>query len=113
MSYRSDVLIDLPSRLTINWQEGEGWKAPEIRPFEKLEFYPSAVVFHYALTVCFLCCHLCNVGAEQIINAVVKQCFEGMKAYKGKDGKIRLFRPDMNMKRMNNSVARIALPVSS
>jgi len=73
--------------LTVDWKEGEGWKAPEIRPFDKLEFYPSAVVFHYALT-----------------------CFEGMKAYKGKDGKIRLFRPDMNMKRMNNSVARIALP---
>ncbi|KAJ2960481.1 hypothetical protein NQZ79_g4094 [Umbelopsis isabellina] len=73
--------------LMAEWKEGEGWNAPEIKPFEKLSLYPSAVVFHYAL-----------------------ECFEGLKAYKDKNGKIRLFRPDMNMKRMNNSVARIALP---
>lgn len=35
-----------------------------------------------------------------------------MKAYKDKNGKIRLFRPDMNMARMNRSTERIALPVS-
>lgn len=35
-----------------------------------------------------------------------------MKAYKDENGKIRLFRPDMNMARMNRSTARIALPVS-
>lgn len=35
-----------------------------------------------------------------------------MKAYKDKQGKIRLFRPDMNMARMNRSTARIALPVN-
>lgn len=35
-----------------------------------------------------------------------------MKAYKDEHGKIRLFRPDMNMARMNKSTARIALPVS-
>jgi branched-subunit amino acid aminotransferase/4-amino-4-deoxychorismate lyase len=34
-----------------------------------------------------------------------------MKAYKDKNGKIRLFRPDMNMARMNRSTERIALPV--
>jgi branched-chain amino acid aminotransferase len=39
------------------------------------------------------------------------ECFEGMKAYKDKNGKIRLFRPDMNMARMNRSTERIALPV--
>lgn len=33
-----------------------------------------------------------------------------MKAYKDKDGKIRLFRPDKNMERFNKSSARIALP---
>lgn len=36
--------------------------------------------------------------------------FEGMKAYRCEDGTIRLFRPDMNMARMNRSAARIALP---
>ncbi|KAG1140344.1 hypothetical protein G6F38_009176 [Rhizopus arrhizus] len=33
-----------------------------------------------------------------------------MKTYKDKNGKIRLFRPDMNMTRMNRSTERIALP---
>jgi branched-subunit amino acid aminotransferase/4-amino-4-deoxychorismate lyase len=54
-----------------------------------LNLEPSATVFHYAQTL-----------------------FEGLKAYRDDDGKITLFRPDMNMKRMNRSAARIALPVS-
>ncbi|KAG6850327.1 hypothetical protein H0H93_014902 [Arthromyces matolae] len=48
---------------------------------------PSSTVLHYAQTI-----------------------FEGMKAYRQEDGKVTLFRPDMNMKRMNNSAQRIALP---
>ena len=34
-----------------------------------------------------------------------------MKAYRDEKGKVTLFRPDMNMKRMNTSAQRIALPV--
>lgn len=34
-----------------------------------------------------------------------------MKAYRGVDGKIRLFRPDLNMKRMSTSAERSVLPV--
>jgi hypothetical protein len=49
---------------------------------------PSSTVLHYAQTL-----------------------FEGMKAYRDENGKVTLFRPDMNMKRMNNSARRIALPV--
>ncbi|MDK2801629.1 MAG: branched-chain amino acid aminotransferase [Clostridiales bacterium] len=39
-----------------------------------------------------------------------QQCFEGLKAYRRKDGKIQLFRPDQNAKRMNNSCKRILMP---
>lgn len=39
-----------------------------------------------------------------------QQCFEGLKAYKTSDGKIQLFRPDMNCKRMNSSCRRILMP---
>jgi len=49
---------------------------------------PSSTVLHYAQTI-----------------------FEGMKAYHDAEGRVRLFRPDMNMKRMNTSANRIALPV--
>ncbi|KAI9244885.1 aminotransferase [Sporodiniella umbellata] len=73
--------------MTAKWNETKGWDTPEIRPFENLSLSPSTVVFHYAT-----------------------ECFEGMKAYKDKNGKIRLFRPDMNMARMNRSTERIALP---
>lgn len=38
------------------------------------------------------------------------QLFEGMKAYRGVDGRIRMFRPEMNMARMNASAQRSGLP---
>jgi branched-chain amino acid aminotransferase len=39
-----------------------------------------------------------------------QQCFEGLKAYRRKDGKIQLFRPDRNAKRLNTSVRRLLMP---
>lgn len=38
------------------------------------------------------------------------QLFEGMKAYRGADDRIRIFRPNMNMNRMNLSAKRSGLP---
>lgn len=38
------------------------------------------------------------------------QLFEGMKAYRGVDGRIRMFRPLLNMERMNASAVRSGLP---
>lgn len=53
-----------------------------------LSLMPSSTVFHYG------------------------QClFEGLKAYRSADGRVTLFRPDLNMQRMNRSAERIALPV--
>ncbi|QLG75103.1 hypothetical protein HG535_0H04300 [Zygotorulaspora mrakii] len=73
--------------LTIEWTKAKGWDVPEIKPYGNLSLDPSACVFHYAF-----------------------ELFEGLKAYKTSDNKITLFRPDMNMKRMNKSAARICLP---
>ena len=39
-----------------------------------------------------------------------QQCFEGLKAYRTKDGKIQLFRPDQNAKRMQKSCRKILMP---
>ncbi len=39
-----------------------------------------------------------------------QECFEGLKAYRTKDGKIQLFRPDLNAKRMQDSAKRILMP---
>ena len=74
--------------LTVDFDQAKnGWQQPEIAPYSKLQLDPSAVVFHYGMEV-----------------------FEGMKAYKDTRGQIRLFRPDMNMKRMLKSCKRLALP---
>ncbi|WQF86138.1 Putative aminotransferase class IV, branched-chain amino acid aminotransferase II [Colletotrichum destructivum] len=73
--------------LTIEWNQEQGWLDPKIVPYQNLSLDPATCVFHYAF-----------------------ECFEGMKAYKDKDGKVRLFRPDKNMARLNKSAARIALP---
>lgn len=37
-------------------------------------------------------------------------CFEGLKAYTTKDGKIVMFRPDLNAERMEDSAARLKMP---
>ncbi|HNU79132.1 MAG TPA: branched-chain amino acid aminotransferase [Bacillota bacterium] len=39
-----------------------------------------------------------------------QQCFEGLKAYTTKEGKIQLFRPDQNAKRMIKSCKRLFMP---
>ncbi|KIL71084.1 hypothetical protein M378DRAFT_509788 [Amanita muscaria Koide BX008] len=74
--------------LTIPWNIQSGWGTPEIKPYGSLSLKPSCTVLHYAQTT-----------------------FEGMKAYRQDSGRVLLFRPDMNMARMNTSVQRIALPV--
>ena len=72
----------------MNYEEGKGWFDPRIVPFQRLSLSPAAMVFHYG-----------------------QEMFEGMKAYKGVDGKIRLFRPDMNAKRANASNMRLEIPL--
>lgn len=73
--------------ITAKWTSNTGWDAPELRPYGALSIMPTASVLHYAT-----------------------ECFEGMKFYRGYDGKLRLFRPDRNCERMLGSATRIALP---
>ncbi|KAL5006598.1 hypothetical protein ScPMuIL_015404 [Solemya velum] len=73
--------------LEIEWNLKTGWGHPIICPVHNFSLHPSAKVFHYAT-----------------------ELFEGMKAYRGVDNKIRLFRPHDNMIRMNDSAKRASLP---
>ena len=73
--------------LEIDWTKDGGWAAPKISPMGALDLHPAASSLHYGL-----------------------QCFEGMKAYVDADEKVRLFRPEMNMLRMNSSMDRLCLP---
>ena len=67
------------------YQNG-AWQNARIVPFDYIPVHPASTVLHY--------------GAE---------IFEGMKAYKTKDG-FQMFRPYENAKRMNNSAERLCLP---
>ncbi len=71
----------------MNYTEGKGWHDARIVPYQNLSLAPSAMVFHYG-----------------------QEMFEGLKAYKGEDGSVYLFRPDMNAKRANNSNKRLVIP---
>ncbi|SCU91888.1 LAFA_0F06480g1_1 [Lachancea sp. 'fantastica'] len=73
--------------LTVEWTEKDGWGTPSIKPYGNLSLDPSSAVFHYGF-----------------------ELFEGLKAYRTQDNKITMFRPDMNMARLNKSAARICLP---
>ena len=70
-----------------SWNSDEGWHNPRIVPFERLSIHPASTVLHY--------------GSE---------IFEGLKAYRRADGKVQLFRPIENIRRMNNSAERLCLP---
>ena len=39
-----------------------------------------------------------------------QECFEGLKAFRTKDGGIQIFRPDQNAKRMNSSARKLLMP---
>ena len=71
----------------MDYTEGQGWHDARIVPYAPISLAPAAMVFHYA-----------------------QEIFEGLKAYKGKDGSVRLFRPYKNFERMNLSADRLAIP---
>jgi len=39
-----------------------------------------------------------------------EQCFEGLKAFRGKDEKIRIFRPNENALRLAHSATMVSMP---
>ncbi len=71
----------------MEYDEGKGWHGAVIRPYGPFSLDPAAVCLHYGQAI-----------------------FEGLKAYRGRDGKIRLFRAMDNMKRMNRSAWRMCMP---
>ena len=70
-----------------DYTEGSGWRDFRVVPYAPLSLDPAAMVSHYAMEV-----------------------FEGLKAYAAQDGRILLFRPMENARRLNSSAARICMP---
>ena len=71
----------------MDYEAGQGWHSPRIVPYAPFELDPAAMCLHYG-----------------------QEVFEGMKAYPGADGSIRLFRPEENMARLNRSNERMCIP---
>ncbi len=70
----------------VDYEEGQ-WINPQIIPFQNLSFTPALVSLHYGQTI-----------------------FEGLKAYKSKEGQISVFRPEEHAIRLNKSAERLCMP---
>ena len=66
------------------------WSAPEVSDSEMLNIHMASTCLHYG-----------------------QEAFEGMKAFRGKDGKIRLFRCEENAKRMLSSAEYVMMQAPS
>lgn len=75
-----------PKMIRAHYQN-EQWTPSQIVDSDDLKINAASKVLHYA-----------------------QEIFEGLKAYKQKDGKIVLFRPDANIKRMSHSSELLAMP---
>ena len=73
--------------LISDYNEDEWLHNTRIVPFENLSIHPASTVLHYGTEI-----------------------FEGLKAYRRSDGKVQLFRPMENVRRLNNSAERLCLP---
>lgn len=73
--------------LLAEWKTGQGWHEVRIKPYEPFVLDPSCLVLHYA-----------------------QEIFEGLKAYRWADGRIALFRPEINAHRFNVSADRLCMP---
>jgi branched-chain amino acid aminotransferase len=71
----------------MNYEKDRGWFDPRVVPYRKLELDPAAMALHYG-----------------------QEIFEGLKAYRGRDGRLYLFRAPDNFHRMNRSAARLCMP---
>src|SRR6266850_2353535 len=71
----------------MDFQEEKGWYDPRIEPYGPFPMDPAAAVLHYAQAV-----------------------FDGLKAFRARDGKVRLFRPQKHVERLIESSRRLCIP---
>lgn len=78
--------MKLPYRYLAYYKNGQ-WEKGELTEDATLHMSESSPCLHYG-----------------------QQAFEGMKAYRTKDGSVRLFRPDQNAKRLQRTSDRLLMP---
>ena len=71
----------------MEWTRENGWSNARICPYQNFQIDPASTVLHYGQAI-----------------------FEGLKAYRGKDDQVFLFRPEDNFERMNKGAVRMSMP---
>ncbi|HEV8641312.1 MAG TPA: branched-chain amino acid aminotransferase [Methylomirabilota bacterium] len=71
----------------MDFQEEKGWYDPRVEPYGPLTLDPAASFLHYAQGI-----------------------FDGLKAFRARNGQVRLFRPQKHIERMNGSARRMCIP---
>jgi branched-chain amino acid aminotransferase len=71
----------------VDYEADRGWFEPRVVPYGPFSLDPAAAVLHYG-----------------------QELFDGLKAFRGVDGKVRIFRIDRHAKRMHDGGARLCMP---
>src|SRR5262249_53864104 len=71
----------------MDWAAGKGWHGARVVPYGPLSLDPAAAVLHYGQAM-----------------------FEGLKAFRTRDGRVQLFRVDRNVQRMHDGAPRLPMP---
>ena len=71
----------------MNYEDGKGWHNPRIEPYAPFTLDPATCVLHYGQAI-----------------------FDGLKAFRGEDGQIRLFRLADHARRLNRSAHYLCIP---
>jgi branched-chain amino acid aminotransferase len=72
---------------SVAWRDGR-WEAPQLGPLQALSLHPATHALHYG-----------------------SSCFEGLKAHRGVDGTVRVFRLERHIERLQHSASVLRLPV--
>ena len=70
-----------------DWDDSTGWTSPRVVPYANFSLAPAAAVFHYG-----------------------QEIFDGLKAFRAVDGRVRLFRADRHCRRLAEGAARLCMP---
>lgn len=71
----------------MNYDDGKGWHSPRIEPYGPFSLDPATSVLHYGQGI-----------------------FDGLKAFRGTDGQVRLFRIADHARRLNTSGKYLCMP---
>jgi branched-chain amino acid aminotransferase len=71
----------------MNYDSGKGWHSPRIEPYAPFTLDPACCVLHYGQAI-----------------------FDGLKAFRGADGRVRIFRLQDHAARLNRSAHYLCIP---